>query len=255
MVTKIIRKETEMKPKTLQIIIGIVLLVAIGAVIAVTANKSPEPAKASGGHDHSHGEAMTSTCPLTGSCSAGKNKAHAEESTGNISAFNKMNFTLENHLGQEVTLADFAGKIVVLEWFNHECPFVKPHYEKGTFKNLAEKWDDQGVVWLAINSTHHVPASADAQWVEKFDLPYPILNDRSGKVGHMFEATNTPHMFIIHKNGQIVYEGPVDNAHRGKAPDGEYIPYLDNALKEITQGREVTTPYVKPVGCTVKYAG
>jgi peroxiredoxin len=92
-------------------------------------------------------------------------------------------FTLKNYDGKEVSLSDYAGKIVVLEWFNYECPFVVYHYEKPkTMAGLAAKYKDKDVVWLAVNSTKHLTTEKDKAFAEEHKLTYAILDDRSGKV-------------------------------------------------------------------------
>jgi peroxiredoxin len=165
-------------------------------------------------------------------------------------------FTLQNYDAKEYKLSDYKGKIVVLEWFNYECPFVKYHYEKAsTMKDLAAKYKDKNVVWLAINSTSHLEAAKNKEFAEKHAVLYPILDDSSGKVGHEYNATNTPNLFIIDAEGNIVYSGAIDNAPLGKAPEGAaYVNYVDKALDELTTGKPVTTAQTKPYGCTVKYA-
>ena len=164
-------------------------------------------------------------------------------------------FTLKNYDGKEVKLADLKGKIVVLEWFNYECPFVKYHYEKAsTMKDLAAKYKDRNVVWLAINSTGHQETTKNKEFAEKNKILFPILDDRSGIIGKAYHATTTPHIFIINANGNIIYNGAIDNAPMGKVPqDGKVVNYVDKALEELTTGRTVSTAKTKPYGCTVKY--
>jgi len=164
-------------------------------------------------------------------------------------------FTLKNYDGKEVKLADYKGKIIVLEWFNQECPFVQYHYEKkSTMKDLAAKFKDKNVVWLAINSTSHQETEKNKKYAETYKIPYPILDDRPGKVGKAYRATNTPHMFIINTDGNIVYNGAIDNAPLGRVPkDKKLINYVDKALKELTSDKTVSIAKTKPYGCTVKY--
>jgi peroxiredoxin len=163
-------------------------------------------------------------------------------------------FTLSTFDGKEVNLTDYRGKIVVLEWFNFECPFVMYHYGKPqTMTKLSNKYKDKNVVWLAINSTNHTTPEANNEFVRKQKLPYPILDDRSGRVGRAYGAKTTPHMYIISPRGSIVYEGAIDNAPNGKAK-GDLINYVDNALAELTTGKRVSTTESKPYGCSVKYA-
>jgi peroxiredoxin len=164
-----------------------------------------------------------------------------------------LDFTLTDHNGKQVKLSDYAGKTVVLEWLNYDCPFVKPHYEARTFANLAKKYAGNGVVWLTVNSTEYATAQTNKAWAEKYNLARPILDDRAGKVGRLFGATNTPHMFILDTAGKIVYEGAIDNAPLGKV-EGEYVNYVDKALAELTAGNSVSLAKTKAYGCTVKYA-
>ncbi len=165
-------------------------------------------------------------------------------------------FTLSSFNGKQVSLSDFTGKIVVLEWLNTECPFVRYHYDTAkTMVDLANKYKDKGVVWLAINSTSHTTGEANLDFAKQHNMPYQILDDRSGKVGHEYNATNTPHIFVIDPRGNIAYAGAIDNAPMGKAPEGQTkIDYVDNALSEMIAGKNVSVHLAKPYGCTVKYA-
>ena len=164
-------------------------------------------------------------------------------------------FTLKNYDGKEVKLADFKGKIIVLEWFNYECPFCRYHYEKAsTIKDLVAGYKDKGVVWLAINSTGHQTVEKNREFAEQFKVSYPILDDSAGAVGKEYDAKTTPHIFIINAKGEIVYNGALDNAPLGKTPNDEkLVNYVDKALSELTAGKAVSTPTTKPYGCTVKY--
>jgi peroxiredoxin len=164
-------------------------------------------------------------------------------------------FTLKNYDGTEVKLADYAGKIVVLEWFNYECPFVKYHYEKATTMNdLAAKYKDKNVVWLAINSTAHQETAKNKEFAEKNKILHLILDDSSGKTGKAYGAKTTPHIFIIDTQGNIAYSGAIDNAPLGNVPNDEkLVNYAEKALEELTAGKTVSMPTTKPYGCSVKY--
>lgn len=163
-------------------------------------------------------------------------------------------FTLKNYDGNTISLSDYKGKIVVLEWLNYECPFVGYHYEKAkTMTSLADKYKNKNVVWLAVNSTGHLTTDKNKAFAEKYNVSYPILDDRSGKVGHAYGAKRTPHMFIIDANGTIVYNGAIDDSPLGRKGK-DAINYVDKALIELTGGKEVSIPNTEPYGCTVKYA-
>jgi peroxiredoxin len=180
-----------------------------------------------------------------------KSKQPAEEpATGKKAP----DFTLKNYDGKTISLSDYKGKITVLEWFNYECPFVRYHYEQtNTMTALADKYKDKNVVWLAVNSTAHLTTDKNKEFAEKHNLSYPILDDRSGEVGHAYGAKTTPHMFIVDTEGMIVYNGAIDNSPLGREKK-DVINYVDKALTELIGSKEVSVPNTKPYGCTVKYA-
>jgi peroxiredoxin len=166
-------------------------------------------------------------------------------------------FTLKDSNGKEVQLSKLMGKIVVLEWVNYDCPFVKPHYtpETNTMGKLAEKYKDKDVVWLTVNSTNYATAETNAAWATEHGIKQTILIDSDGKVGRLYKAKTTPHLFVVDKKGQIVYQGAIDNAPLGRVPEGqEKVNYVDQALTELIAGKAVSTPKTKPYGCSVKYA-
>jgi peroxiredoxin len=164
-------------------------------------------------------------------------------------------FELNSFEGKNVKLTDYKDSIVVLEWLNTECPLVQYHYDKAsTMIDLAKKYKDKNVVWLAVNSTNQTTPEANREFAKKHKLPYPILDDRSGKVGRLYGAITTPHMFIVDAPGFVVYDGAIDNAPLGKPTDGgEKVNYIDKALSELTSGQPVSTPKTQSYGCSVKY--
>ena len=169
-------------------------------------------------------------------------------------------FTLTDTDGKTVNLADFAGKIVVLEWFNPSCPFIVKHHDtsKGnmTFNKLFDEFNPKGVVFLAINSGAKGKEGAgkevNAKMRSTYKMGYPVLLDEDGKVGHAYGATNTPQCFVIGKDGKIAYKGAIDNNEKleGSADKN----YVKMALDEVLAGKAVSTAETKPYGCSVKYA-
>jgi peroxiredoxin len=169
-------------------------------------------------------------------------------------------FALPDLDGHMVRLVDLRGKIVVLEWFNPECPFVRASHTKGSLKGLAKRYTDEGVAWLGVNSAaagkegHGVAATAQGQ--HAYDMKHPILIGESGDVGHRYGATNTPNMFVIDPNGTLVYRGAIDNSPdgEGESPtDGKLVNYVDEAIDAVQSGRPVTTKETRAYGCGVKY--
>lgn len=164
------------------------------------------------------------------------------------------NFTLTDQEGKEVTLKEFEGKFVVLEWTSWSCPFPQRHYESRNMQKLADKWSKEGVVWLAINSTNYEDTDQNKEHHAKYELPYPVLNDQQGKVGKLYGATNTPHMFVLDRGLKVVYQGAIDDDVTGeKLADGKALNYVDQALTELIAGKPVSTAKTKAYGCSVKY--
>jgi len=163
-------------------------------------------------------------------------------------------FTLTSFDDKKIALADYKGKIVVLAWFNYECPFIQYHYDKATMNDIAAKYQAKNVAFLAINSTGHQDQAATKEFAEKFKVTYPILDDGAGAVGKAYGALTTPHMFIIDAEGYIVYNGAIDNAPQGKTPEGAaYVNYVEKALDELIAGKPISVASTKPYGCPVKY--
>jgi cytochrome oxidase Cu insertion factor (SCO1/SenC/PrrC family) len=170
-------------------------------------------------------------------------------------------FRLKDLDGKEIQLASLRGKIVVLEWFNPQCPYVQRSHTKGSLVGTAKRHVDAGVAWLAINSgapgkQGHDPA-ANAEALKAWGLPHSVLRDEEGTVGKTYGATNTPNMFVIDKDGKLVYRGAIDNSPdaEGGAPEGgSLINYVDKAIEAVRAGQPVAVPTTKPYGCGVKYA-
>ena len=116
-------------------------------------------------------------------------------------------------------LSDYKGKIVVLQWFNEDCPFIQRHYEAKTFSSLNDKYADKGVVQLAIDSTGASTPADNQKWVSSHALKFPILQDRDHKVAKAYGARTTPHMFVIDKDGKVAYTGAIDNDPEGDKTD------------------------------------
>lgn len=170
-------------------------------------------------------------------------------------------FTLPDLDGKPVHLADLRGKVVVLEWFNPECPYVRASHEKGTLVGLARKLAARGVVWLAINSGAPGKQGAGPDksraGARAFGLEHPVLLDGDGKVGHLYGATNTPHLFVIGKDGALAYKGAIDNSPDGEGASpqgGKLVSYVDQAVDALAAGQPVPVRETKAYGCSVKYA-
>lgn len=169
-------------------------------------------------------------------------------------------FTLKDTLGKEHSLKDVLAlettKAVVVEWFNPDCPFVmKHHVSNTTMKDLAKKYAEQGVVWIAINSgaagLQGAGVERNTKAIADYKIAYPVLMDLDGKVGGQYGAKRTPEMYVIAKDGTIVYHGAIDS-DRSARTLGE-INYVDDALKAHLAGETVAVQRTQAYGCTVKY--
>jgi len=169
-------------------------------------------------------------------------------------------FTLPDLDGKPVKLSDQRGKIVVLEWFNPDCPFVRAAHTKGSLRTMAATETAAGVVWLAINSgapgKQGHGAEATRAGKERFGLTHPILLDEIGTVGHAYGAARTPHLFVVDAKGTLVYAGAIDNSPdgEGESPTGDkLVNHVAEALGDLRAGRAVRTPRTDAYGCSVKY--
>lgn len=162
-------------------------------------------------------------------------------------------FALKDVDGTDVQLSDFKGKIVVLEWINHECPVVNRCHGANTMAHTFAKFKNEPVVWLAIDSSHFCQEKVDTikEWIQQKKVDYPYLLDASGKVGQMFGAKTTPHMFVIDKNGVLAYSGAIDNNPNGK--EDNVTNYVEEAVSSLLNGSAVATSTTKSYGCSVKY--
>jgi peroxiredoxin len=162
-------------------------------------------------------------------------------------------FQLTDTAGNLWRLADYRNKIVVLEWLNQDCPFSNFKTGAGPrAKALCEKFRDKGVVWVGIDSTHYQTAEKDAEYARENKIPYPILMDHDGKVGKLYGAKTTPHVFII-SGGKLAYAGALDNDPRKEKPEAEYRNYVEEALEALLAGKNVPVSQTQSWGCTVKY--
>jgi peroxiredoxin len=170
-------------------------------------------------------------------------------------------FSLTSSTGPAISLADQRGKIVVLEWTNHDCPYVRKHYNTGNMQNLQKEATGQGVVWLSVISSApgtqgHVSAGqANELTKTRNAAPTAVLFDPTGTVGKAYGATNTPHMYVITKDGVLAYAGAIDDKPTSRRSDVETAQnYVRPALAAVAAGQPVKTPVTRAYGCTIKYA-
>ncbi len=197
---------------------------------AVPAEKKAEPAK-----------------PAT----AEKPAAAAAPTTGAAIGKPAPAFALKGVDGKEVKLADFAGKIVVLEWSNAGCPFCVRHAKNKTAEKTMAGFKDKGVVWVSIDSTATATAEATAKFTKENGMTGPYLLDPTGATGKAYGAKTTPHMFVIDAKGNLAYSGAIDDDADGKKENARN--YVKEAVDALLKGSTVATATTDPYGCSVKY--
>jgi peroxiredoxin len=169
-------------------------------------------------------------------------------------------FTATDINGKTIKLSDYMGKIVVLESYNSDCPFCNNQYKTGAMQELEKDMAAKGVVWLIVNSvnpnnpSHRTPEQARQEIADKKIVATAWIDDSSGALGHLYDMKTTPDMYVIDKNGVLVYHGAIDNM-----PDPQHDPktarnYVREAVNALLAGKPVEVSRTKPYGCSVKYA-
>ncbi len=170
------------------------------------------------------------------------------------------NFTLTDSNGTAHALSSFKGKFVVLEWLNHSCPFVIKHYDSGNMQALQKEFTAKNVIWLSINSSaegkqgHTKGKEANELTTKKGAAPSAVLLDADGKVGKLYGAQTTPHMYIINPEGVLIYQGAIDSTPSADPADiADSKNYVREALNAALSGQPITESSTKSYGCSVKY--
>ena len=170
-------------------------------------------------------------------------------------------FSVQDTTGKTVNLADYRGKLVVLEWVNPGCPFVQKHYNSGNMPATQKDATAKGVVWLTVSSTakdasdYKSPADLSAWLTKAHAQPTATLMDTDGKLGRAYGARTTPHMYIVDPQGKLIYAGAIDSKPSTNQADIKVATnYVNQALGEAMGGKPVSQATTTPYGCSVKYA-
>lgn len=170
-------------------------------------------------------------------------------------------FSVVDSHGEVHSLAQYSGSVVVLEWTNHDCPFVVKHYATNNMQNLQREMAEEGVVWLSVISSspgtqgHVSPAQANELTDNRNAAPAAVLLDENGTMGRAYQARVTPHMYVIDAEGILQYAGGIDSIPTANHADVERAdPYFANAARAVLAGETPNRPVTRPYGCTVKYA-
>jgi len=169
-------------------------------------------------------------------------------------------FTATDINGKTVKLSDYKGKIVVLESYNLDCPFCANHFKTGAMQDLQKDLTSKGVVWLMVNSVnpkhsnYRTPEQARAEWDKQKLAATTLIQDSDGAVGKAYNMKTTPHMFVIDKEGVLVYDGAIDDKATPDHDPRKANNYVAAAVGKVLAGQKVENSQNKPYGCSVKYA-
>ncbi len=170
-------------------------------------------------------------------------------------------FTATDSNGRQHSLAQYKGKFVVLEWHNQGCPYVGKHYGSGNMQKLQKYWTGKGVIWLTVISSApgeqgYVTADQENDYLKKMNAaPTAALLDPKGDLGHLYGARTSPQMFVINPQGELIYDGAIDDKPTTDQADiAGAKNYVAAALEQAMAGKPVAVATSRPYGCSVKYA-
>ena len=168
-------------------------------------------------------------------------------------------FTAKDIEGKSHKLSDYKGKIVVLESYNLDCPFCANHFKSGAMQALQAEITGKGAVWLVVNSSnpksgsYRNPATAKKEWSAQKMKATAWIDDRDGKVGKAYGLKTTPHMIVIGKDGNVAYNGAIDDKAVSDGDPRKARNYVSEAVTALIAGKPVEVTRTKPYGCGVKY--
>ena len=169
-------------------------------------------------------------------------------------------FTAKDISGKRYNLSDLKGKIVVLEAYNLDCPFCANHFKSGAMQELQAEMTIKGVVWLLVNSTdprhpsHRNTEAAKKEMEAQKIKATAWINDSTGKLGKLYGLKTTPHMIVINKDGNVAYDGAIDNRPEASGDPRQARNYVREAILALLEGKPVPVARTKPYGCAIKYA-
>lgn len=162
-------------------------------------------------------------------------------------------FTVKDVDGKTHKLSDYKGKIVVLEAYNLDCPYVANHYNTGAMQELQGNLTGKDVVWLTVNSSYKNAAKAKSEVSDK-KIKSIVVHDPAGKIGKAYGFKTTPHMVVIGKDGKVAYNGAIDDKAEAEGDPRAAKNYVKDAVAKLQAGQPVTVAKTKPYGCGIKYA-
>lgn len=163
-------------------------------------------------------------------------------------------FELKDVFGKTFALGEFKGKIVVLEWFNKGCPFVRGRHGDQTMQKTYAKYAGKGVIWLAIDSTTGSKAEENRAYAAEQHLAYPILMDAEGRAARAYGAKTTPHMYVIDRAGKLAYIGAIDDDPGGQKDKKTVTNHVAAAIDDLLADKAVAKGKTIPYGCSIKLA-
>jgi len=158
--------------------------------------------------------------------------------------------------GKEYTLSGFGGKKALLVIFmcNH-CPYVQPKMDY--FAELQKRYGPKGLQVVGINPNDSSKYPEDSlenmkKWAREKKFNFPYLHDETQDTARKYGAVCTPDPFLFDSQMRMAYHGRFDDAH-GKPHGMGKTSEMEDAIKQVLEGREVTVETLPSMGCSIKW--
>ena len=161
-------------------------------------------------------------------------------------------FDLKTIDGKDFSLAsaEKADKLVVLMFVATECPYSNAYNDR--MRDMAAAYAAKGVQFVGINSNSTESLADAVAHAKKHGHTFTILKDPGNKVADLYDARRTPEVFVVDKDGKLVYHGRIDENYEDAAKVTS--PDLKNAIDALLAGQPVAKAETKAFGCTIKRA-
>jgi peroxiredoxin len=137
-------------------------------------------------------------------------------------------------------------KLTVVAFLSARCPCSASH--EATLAALAKEFGSEAR-FVGIHSNVDEPETESSEHFKKSALPFPVIQDSGSRLANEFGAVKTPHVFVLAKSGEVLFQGGVDDSHDAHRASREY---LKNALQDLRAGRAPQINLARSIGCIIR---